>query len=377
MAAVSPPSRSESRCDGAQRRKRTLPSACSSAPNGMGCVRVAENASTTHIAPLRWPVSATITAAGLLSPAEQAPVARRGASATARRCYLPEQCQEFNTRRVPTLRGIPPLPQKKSRQRGLVQSFRRECTHEPQPSNRWNKKRSHCRARKSIIIPASPRGTDGLRTRMRRSTRLGLVILAALLVAGGGIPRFGSWSPAASRLVSSTGRCRNRPTRSMLSWQKIRVSGYPAAFRVDLGSAALRDGAITPSPELHIPMLSGTARPWNFSDWQLEAPEGFTADFASRRRRPGKADRADRRRGCLDRDRGRLDTVADFTGNHRRGGRPVLVGSAHATLAVPSRPSRGSAHPLMSLAVEASRIKLPAAIGPLGDTIDELDFGVT
>jgi hypothetical protein len=35
-----------------------------------------------------------------------------------------------------------------------------------------------------------------------------------------------------------------------LSWQRMHVSGYPVVFRVDLGSAALRDGAITPSPEL-------------------------------------------------------------------------------------------------------------------------------
>src|SRR6202043_1809138 len=65
------------------------------------------------------------------------------------------------------------------------------------------------------------------------------------------------------------------------SWEKMRVSGYPVAFRVDLGSAALGDGAITPSPELHIPVLSGTARPWDFADWRLAAPDGFTADFAA------------------------------------------------------------------------------------------------
>ena len=78
-----------------------------------------------------------------------------------------------------------------------------------------------------------------------------------------------------------TGPYRNGPTRSISLGTSVRVSGYPAAFRIDLGSAALRDGAITPSPEFHIPVLSGTARPWDFADWRLAAPEGFTADFAA------------------------------------------------------------------------------------------------
>ncbi|HEX3412931.1 MAG TPA: DUF2125 domain-containing protein [Stellaceae bacterium] len=212
---------------------------------------------------------------------------------------------------------------------------------------------------------------------MRRSTRLGLVILAALLVAGGGYTAF--WFLVARRIEAGIvdWSLSQQADKIDLSWQKMRVSGYPAAFRVDLGSAALRDGAITPSPELHIPMLSGTARPWNFSDWRLEAPEGFTADFATGAGAPTKliAQTAD---GVVS-----IETEGGWTlwltlrETTVEAGAPVLVGSAHATLAVPPRPSRGSAHPLMSLAVEASRIKLPAAIAPLGDTVDELDFAAT
>jgi hypothetical protein len=155
----------------------------------------------------------------------------------------------------------------------------------------------------------------------------------------------------------------------------MRVSGYPAAFRVDLGAAALRDAAITPSPEFHIPVLSGTTRPWDFSDWRLAAPEGFTADFAAAGGgAPAKliAQTADGVVSIEPEGGWRLWLTLGQT--TVQAAARVLVGSAHATLTVPPSPSRAHADPVMTLAVEASQVKLPAAIAPLGDTIDELDF---
>src|SRR5262249_48233065 len=49
----------------------------------------------------------------------------------------------------------------------------------------------------------------------------------------------------------------------------------------------------------------------------------------------------------------------------------IVVGSTHATLPVPPA---GRAGPIGALAVNASRVKLPAGIGPLGDVVDKLDF---
>jgi hypothetical protein len=213
---------------------------------------------------------------------------------------------------------------------------------------------------------------------MPRSTRFGLVILTALLVAGGGYTAY--WFLVARRIEAGIvdWALSQRADKIDFSWQKMRVSGYPAMFRVDLGSAALRDGAITPSPELHIPALSGTAHPWDFADWRLAAPEGFTADFAAAGRgAPAKliAQTADGVVSIQPEGGWTLWlTVRDTT---VEAGDPVIVGSARAMLTAPSRPSRGQADPVMTLAVEASQIKLSAAIAPLGDTIDELDFTAT
>jgi hypothetical protein len=210
---------------------------------------------------------------------------------------------------------------------------------------------------------------------MPRPTRFGLMILAALLLVGGGYTAF--WFLVAQRIEAGIvdWAQSQRADKIDVSWQRVRVSGYPVAFRVDLGSAALRDRAITPSPELHVPVLSGTARPWNFADWRLAAPDGFTADLApAGRGAPAKliAQSAD---GVVSiGPEGGWTLWLTLRETTVEAGAPVLLGSARATLTVPPRPSPGHADPAMALAVEASRIKLPAAIAPFGDTIDELDF---
>jgi len=210
---------------------------------------------------------------------------------------------------------------------------------------------------------------------MPRSTRFGLVILAALLVIAGGYT--GYWFLVARRIeagIVDWAQSR-RADKIDFSWQKMRVSGYPVAFRVDLGSAALRDGAITPSPELHIPVLSGTARPWDFADWRLATPDGFTADFAAAGGgAPVKlvAQTAD---GVVSIEpEGGWTLWLTLRDTTIEAGAPVLVGSASAMLTVPP-----SVHtePMLALAVQTSQIKLPVAVGPLGDAIDELDFGAT
>ena len=213
---------------------------------------------------------------------------------------------------------------------------------------------------------------------MPRSTRFGLAIFAAVLAVGGGYTAY--WFLVARRIEAGVidWAQSQRADKIDLSWQKMRVSGYPAAFRVDLGSAAFRDGAITPSPEFHVPVLSGTARPWDFADWRLAAPDGFTADFAAAGGSKPPTLTAQTADGVVSIEpEGGWTLWLTLRNTTVAGAAPVLVGSANATLTVPPRPSRGHPDPMMALAVEANQIKLPAAIAPLGDTIDELDFAAT
>ncbi|HMD64313.1 MAG TPA: DUF2125 domain-containing protein [Stellaceae bacterium] len=213
---------------------------------------------------------------------------------------------------------------------------------------------------------------------MRRSTRLSLVILAALVAIAGAYTAY--WFVVAGRIEEGVvdWAQSEQADKVEVSWQTIRVTGFPTAFRVNLDAAVLRDGAVTPSPELRIPMLSGTARPWDFADWRLAAPEGFTADVAAAGAlAPAKlmAQTAD---GVVSIEpEGGWKMWLTLQDTTIEAGAPVRVGSARATVTVPPTPPRGHTGPTMALAVDASRIRLPVAIEPLGDTIDEIDFGAT
>jgi hypothetical protein len=204
------------------------------------------------------------------------------------------------------------------------------------------------------------------------------VALAALLFIGGAYTAY--WFLVARRIEAGIldWALSQRADKIDASWQKISVSGYPVTFRVDLGSAVLRDGAVTPSPEFHIPVLSGTARPWDLADWQIAAPAGFAADLAAAGRRSSAklTVRTADGRTSIESDGG-WKLWLDLNDVTVEGGAQIRVSSAHATVNVPPRPSRGHNEPMMDLAVDASHINLPVAVGPLGDTIDELDFDAT
>lgn len=213
---------------------------------------------------------------------------------------------------------------------------------------------------------------------MRRPTRLGLAIIAALLVAAGAYTAF--WFVVAGRIESGLADWAQsaRADKLDVSWQKIRVGGYPAAILVDLDSVVLHDGARTPAPEFHVAVLSGVARPWNFADWRLWMPEGFTADLAAAGgRAPARlvAKTADGLVSIEPAGGWKLQlTLRDTT---VAAGVAIRIGLAHTTVTVPPRPAHGQGEPVMTLAVDAGEIGLPVPIEPLGNMLDELTFAVT
>ena len=212
---------------------------------------------------------------------------------------------------------------------------------------------------------------------MRQPTRLGLVMLVALLVVAGAYTIY--WFVVAGRIEASVvdWAQSQRADKIEVSWQKLQVSGFPAAFRIGLGSAVLRDGSVRPSPEFHIPVLSGTARPWNLADWRLAAPEGFTADLAAAGARAATSLVAHTADGVVSIKReGAWSLRVMMRDLTVEAAARVEIDSAQAAITVPPGPPRGHSE-AVALAVDASRIKLPGAIGPLGDIIDELDFGAT
>src|SRR5262245_55608133 len=115
---------------------------------------------------------------------------------------------------------------------------------------------------------------------MRRPMRLGLAVIAVLLALFGAYSAY--WFVIAGEIKAGVvGWAQSvQADKIDASWQRMRVTGYPFAFRVEFETAVLRDGAMSPPPEVRVPMLSGTARPWDFDVWHIEARNGFSTDLA-------------------------------------------------------------------------------------------------
>ncbi len=120
---------------------------------------------------------------------------------------------------------------------------------------------------------------------MRRLTRLGLAAVVLLLVLLGGYAAY--WRIVAGRIEDGVVAWQQsvRARKIDASWQRLRVAGFPFAFRVEAENALLRELALSPPPELHLPALP--QRP-AVEPGRLEAaaPEGLWADLAAAGGRP-------------------------------------------------------------------------------------------
>ena len=213
---------------------------------------------------------------------------------------------------------------------------------------------------------------------MRRPTRLGLAILAALLVIACAYSAY--WFVVAGRIKEGIVAWAQsaRAEKIDVSWREIRVNGYPAGFLIELEAAVLRDNGLIPAPELRTPLLLGTARPWDFANWRLAAPEGFSSELIGPDGRKPLKMRAQAADGAVS-----IEPQGGWKlwlGSHDasiEAADRVQISSADAWVIVPQKPPGEHTDPTAALAVDARQVRLPAPVGPLGDTIDDLDFGVT
>jgi hypothetical protein len=206
---------------------------------------------------------------------------------------------------------------------------------------------------------------------MRRRTLLGLAVLALPVVLVGAYTVY--WLIVAGEVKDgvSTWAHAQRARNIEVSWRDIHVGGFPFAYRVGLENAVLHDGRVTPPPELRIPALEAAARPWNFADWQLTAPEGISASLAGAGERPPLKVAAKTAAGVLftDEEAGTALWLRLRDIDAEAGAR-VPISSADAWVTLPPRSAVG-------IAVDLRQMQLPGMSPVLGNTIDELAFGVT
>jgi len=212
---------------------------------------------------------------------------------------------------------------------------------------------------------------------MRRWNRPGIAVLAVLLVVGGYIAY---WQVIAGRIENGVRAWQQSAKKQKIdaSWQGLRVTGFPFAFRIEVDNAAFRDRSWIPAPELRIAHLTGTARPWNFRDWRLSAPHGFAADLAPAGGRAALRLAARSAHGIVVAGAGggtwlwlRADDIA------AEAAAAVPIRSADAWLILPAQPAAKDTDPNFGLALDLHRIGVAAPPVNFRKTIDELALGVT
>jgi hypothetical protein len=212
---------------------------------------------------------------------------------------------------------------------------------------------------------------------MRRQTRLGLaaaILLLALFAVYGAY-----WFVTAGRIADGLGEAAQwlRAQNLDLSWKAVRVGGFPLAFRIELSEAGFSDLATGQPVELRVPLLSGSARPWNFRVWTLAAPGGLSATagpadgaVAKLSARAASGSIAVSAEGGATIWLGLAEPIVDA-------GVRLAARDADLWLDLPSHPPRTHTERALGVALGVRELTLPEVPAPFGNPLDEIALGAT
>jgi hypothetical protein len=216
---------------------------------------------------------------------------------------------------------------------------------------------------------------------MRRKTGLGLASAALLFALAGAYTAY--WFIAAGRLEEGVGQWAGslRAQNLDLSWHALRVGGFPLAFRVELSEARLRPdrpgGAAAPAAELHLPLLAGSTRPWNFRVWRLAAPDGLSATAGPPEGAAAKLT-AEAASGSLAvGPEGGAMLWLDLSQPTADLAVRLAAQDAELWLNLPPHPPQTHSERAIGIALELHEVTLPVVPAPFRNPVDEIALGIT
>jgi len=217
-------------------------------------------------------------------------------------------------------------------------------------------------------------GTRGYIAPMRRATILALV--GILVVAFGAYSAI--WWVAAGKIKLAAGDWAQAVHQRQIdvSWQDIRVAGYPFTFRLELSDVVLADKAPDPAVELRAPQMSASIWPWNFHEVWLDVPSRISLRAGSDSAPIAKLDAS-----AAD---GALAIAGDKTTIWLTLYQPKLDATialsariVSAWVIVPAHPPASHADPGIAVAAIAHDLVVPVAPPEFSKTVNELGFGLT
>jgi hypothetical protein len=170
-----------------------------------------------------------------------------------------------------------------------------------------------------------------------------------------------------------------------VGWDRYAISGFPFALRITVEKPVFGKASAAPGYEAKAPLLVGEARPWAFRQWHVMTPNGAGLNVEPGQERPAMklnlagldvTTRPQKEEEAPDSGTpevpGTLATiVAD--GVTMDIGAHVVIAHAAIEAVLPSRPAKSHLEIWSSATVAIDHMTLPAAVPPLGDTVDRIN----
>ncbi len=211
---------------------------------------------------------------------------------------------------------------------------------------------------------------------MRRSTVFRL--LGVVLVIGIGVYSV-FWWIAAGKIeeAAASGRETARAQKIDVSWQNMRVAGYPFSFRLELTGIALKSGATSPPAALQAPSATASIRPWNFHRAWFDAPDGLSASFGPDNLPLARLTADDADGAVAITSDGDATIWLSLYGAKGSAGDAPAARAVHAWVVLPPGAAAGHLDAGLTVAVAARELTLPAAPPGFSPTVDDLGFSLT
>jgi hypothetical protein len=207
---------------------------------------------------------------------------------------------------------------------------------------------------------------------MRRKTVSWLAGIVGILLFGA----YGVfWSIAAGR-IEEEAASRARAAHEKLvdvSWQTMRVAGFPFSFRLELGGAVIIDKAANPPVELRAPKLTASIVPWNFRTVWFAAPDGLSTLYGPDTAPLAKLDAAAADGALAAGEDGGLTVWATLYRAKAEAGPAISARRATLWFILPAP----AAHAGLGVAALLEDVAPPIVPPAFGKTIDSVGAGVT
>jgi hypothetical protein len=211
---------------------------------------------------------------------------------------------------------------------------------------------------------------------MRRRTVMGLAG-AVLVIGAGAYTAF--WWIAAGKVAEAAAAWRDSAHQQKIdvSWQAMRVTGYPLSFRLELADVDLKDLATVPVVELRAPSLSASVRPWNFHAVSLAAPDGIGTTAGPPGAPLAKLDAGHASGAIAIAGDGSVAVWLSLYQAKTESGISLAARAVHVWAALPAGAPPSHQDPGLTFAASVKDLTLPVVPQGLSPAIDDVDFGVS